>query len=222
MTSFTIHHKCLGQTIDSTVFHIAKADKELTFMTLCYNSESFTPNATSKDILIDLKNDYIKVLESSNYQNKEYVYLKLGKIFELLNDTTNAIISYSSCIERIKGNETGIISLKECARKIGDKYYLSENCYNMEGNYIDAFVGRGKFRYLKGDYIGAINDMEKAERINYNFLEEERISEVEIYFYLGMSNLIQGNDIKGCEYLSKGTKYGSEQIFELINKYCNN
>jgi len=75
-------------------------------------------------------------------------------------------------------------------------------------NYLD----KGVDKYNKGDYSGAIQDFKKAIELDPN--------DAEAYGGRGLAKILLGQKDSGCLDLSKASKLGYMDAYDVIKKLC--
>ena len=75
-------------------------------------------------------------------------------------------------------------------------------------NYFDKGVAKGE----KGDFIGALNDLNKAIEINPN--------DALAYGNRGLSKIALGQKDSGCLDFSKAGEMGYMDAYDAIKEYC--
>ena len=158
------------------------------------------------------KKDVEKLVKLA-YGNSDAFQLK-GIVESELEDYSSALINFQKSISLDSTNFKTYVERAKLKIKLGD--YTSSDCntariYNKD--YYPIYKTKGIAYELLEDGGNAVIQYEHSIKYGDN--------SGETYYKLGVLYLSQGNNQKGCSYLSKAGELGYMDAYDLIKSNCN-
>lgn len=165
--------------------------------------------AINEKILLDFNNGelYLKrAIVNASLNIYERAILDFNKSLHLDTDNYMAYFGKANMLYQIiTKDETSNYSLD-----IVIKEY--DKCITLNPKFTYAYFNRAYLKFLKENYIGAIEDYSKAISLSPSFAEA--------YFNRALILLILENNDQACKDLSKAGELGITKGYSLIGKYC--
>lgn len=179
----------------------------------------------------EIKNEIHSSLDKKDYEN---AYNNI--IYLIKNDSTNGELFYLKAITEVnqQKNKEALISFQKSIQ-------LSPDSSN-------SFIERSKLKFRLGDFVGSVNDCDRAKMINKNnykiykieALAYEKLNDIanaimcnetaikynsndgETFYNLAVLQIKNQLYNKACSNLTLAGEKGYIDAYELIKSYCNN